>query len=265
MSTHRKITWAAFVALFGLFGLSCGEAPTAADGPSAQPQFAKGGKGGNKGKSVTYPLILTIYGNHDAGAGPVAEGPRILGDGSDPAGTSVYEDGVDGVEATAAGSDGGRLIMRTDQNPGPRKFWVDLRGEIPIGESDLEPPACGTGDSDTDDSDTDPCTGKGYIVTSSPDPDDETSRLAVLWNDDTYQWRLSYGRGCENDDLKPSEEVAVEVGIDPQGNPTWTFVATDQRAWLLRWPVSGNWRKGMTCLGNVVAPFRLRFSFKPEG
>ena len=260
MSTHRKITWAAFVALFGLFGLSCGEVPTAADAPSAHPQFAKGGKGGNKGKSATYPLILTIYGNYapPPAAGP-GDGGRILGDGSDPAGTSVYVDGVDGVEATAAGSDGGRLIMRTDQNPGSRQFWVDLRGATLDPEPGLDPlPACGTGA-------TSPCTGSGYIVASPPDTPGGTSRLSVLWNDELYQWRLSYGRGCKNDDMKPDEEVAVTVGTDSQDKPTWTFEATNQRAWLLRWPISGNWRKGMRCLGNVAAPFLLRFAFKPEG
>ena len=255
MATRRRSPWAICVALLGLYGLSCEQAPTAADATASQPQLAKGG---DKGKPEDPPLMLTIYGNYAPGSQPGSGDPRILGDGYYALpDSSVYEDGLDGVEATASGSDGGRLIMRTDQNPGTPQFWVDLRGAVLLPAPGAEPlHACGTGD-------TEPCTGKGYIVTNTNDLESNgDAGLGVLWNDETHQWRLSYGKGCRNDDLKPEHELPGVAETDSQGNPiAWTFEATTQRAWLLRWPISGNWRKGMTCLGSVEAPLRVRFEF----
>jgi hypothetical protein len=257
MKRHRNVAVTVFAVLIGFVWLSCSDLSTSADVNATGPSFAKGGKGG--GKPTTYPVALTIYGNYAPGVEPSTADPRILGDGFDPLDpeTSVYEDGEPGVQATSSGSDGGKLIMRTDQNPGPRTFWVDLRGATLVPEPGEDPPpACGTGA-------TQPCTGKGYITTNTPEQGKVTSRLAVLWNDGVYQWRLSYGRGCRNDDMKPDQEVPVTIEIDSQGDPiAWVFKATDQRAWLLRWPNKGNWRKGMTCLGNVLAPFRLRYELR---
>ena len=255
MKIQQSVAPTVFAMLIGLICLSCSDFSTSPDADATGPRFAKGGKGG--GKPTTYPVDLTIYGNYAPGFELGSGDPRILGDGLDPLATSVYQDGVDGVEATASGSDGGKLIMRTDQNPEPRQFWVDLSGTTIEPEPGEEPrPACGTGG-------TEACTGKGYITTNTPDPGDDKARLAVLWNDGIYQWRLSYGRGCKNDDMKPDQEVPVTIETDSQGDPiAWVFEATDQRAWLLRWPLKGNWRKGMTCLGNVEAPFRLRYALR---
>ena len=257
MKRHRNVALTVFAVLIAFVWLSCSDLSTSADVDATGPRFAKGGKGG--GKPTTYPVDFTIHGNYDAlGLGPGDRDPRILGDGSDPLGTSVYEDGVDGVQATSSGSDGGKLIMRTYQNPGPRTFWVDLRGATLVPEPGEEPPpACGTGA-------TQPCTGKGYITTGTPDQGESKARLAVLWNDGVYQWRLFYGKGCRNDDLKPENEVPVTIETDPQGDPiAWVFEATtDQRAWLLRWPNQGNWRKGMTCFGYVEAPLKVRYELR---
>jgi len=256
MKRHRNVAVTVFAVLIGFVWLSCSDLSTSADVDATGPRFAKGG-----GKPTTYPVALTIYGNYAPGVEPSTADPRILGDGFYPASTSdstVYEDGgVDGVQATSSGSDGGKLIMRTDQNPGPRTFWVDLRGATLKPETGEDPPpACGTGA-------TQPCTGKGYITTNTPEQGTVTSRLAVLWNDGVYQWRLSYGRGCRNDDMKPLQEVPVEIETDPEGNPiAWVFEAKFQRAWLLRWPNKGNWRKGMTCFGSVVAPFKVRYELR---
>ena len=258
MKRHRNVAVTVFAVLIGFVWLSCSDLSTSADVDATGPRFAKGGKGG--GKPTTYPLDLTIHGNYYApGPGPGDGDPRILGDGL--AGTSeysVYEDGVDGVQATSSGSDGGKLIMRTDQNPGPRTFWVDLRGATLVPEDGEElRSACGT-----DTEKTQPCTGKGYITTNTPDQDGK-SRLAVLWNDGAYQWRLFYGKGCRNDDLKPENEVLVTIETDPQGDPiAWVFEATEERAWLLRWPNQGNWRKGMTCFGYVEAPLKVRYELR---
>jgi hypothetical protein len=94
-----------------------------------------------------------------------------------------------------------------------------------------------------------------------PQPGPRTARLSVFWKDANWQYRMSYGRTCANDEFIESNQVDVTEILNGSGAVLgWLFeTTTAQDAWVRRMAIKGGGKNRDQCLGRVKAPFRIRF------
>ncbi len=91
-------------------------------------------------------------------------------------------------------------------------------------------------------------------------PGPRTARLSAFWLDGGFQYRLTFGRTCQNDELVLDNYLDVEEVRDGARLIGWDFVATTQYGYLRRWPAKG--RSRQECLGRVQTPFTIKFRLK---
>ena len=264
----KRVPPISLAAIALILAAACGEAPTDPVDDSTTPQFAKKGKGppGKPGKQPTLPLTVVIESNYNAGSAPAtAAANRLLADGG-----STYIDGVEGVQAFVRDENADESIISGStwldlRDSDARTFWVDLRRAADGSCVVVDPAAwsiddaCCTGELGFP---TLPCQSTQYLNTRVPDvPGPKTARLSAFWLDGGYQYRVTFGRTCQNDEIVPENYVDVEEVRDGAAALIgWDFVATTQYGYLLRWPTKGRPRK--ECLGRVQAPFTVQFRLR---
>jgi hypothetical protein len=267
----KRVPPISLTAIALILAAACGEAPTDPVDDSTTLRFAKKGKS-PPGKRPTLPLTVVIESDYDPDQAPLNDAAnRLLADGR-----GDYIDGVEGVQAFVRDENADESIISGStwldlRDSDARTFWVDLRpaadGTSVVVDPEAPPPplipwsidnACGTDEQGWDS--TLPCESTQYLSTRVPDtPGPKTARLAAFWVDGGYQYRLFFGKTCQNDEIVPENYLDV-VEVQDEAGAGWDFVATTQYGYLLRRPTKGRPRK--ECLGRVQAPFRVQFRLK---
>ena len=254
----KRALTTALASAITLAAAGCSEAPTAIPIDTPEPQFAKGGKG-RPPPDDRSALTATIVGDYDPSQPPSgALAPRILGDG-DLVYDGSYLDGAQDVVAHVWGSGSTWLDLRGSTL---RTFWVDLRGAqvVRTPEFDWTADACGT---DEFGAPTQPCESTQYFSTGVPaDLVDGSGKagFGVFWKADGYQYRLTYGKKCNNNlPIDDRDYVDVVELTDDQGVIGWEFTATTAQDAFLSRSGKTKGKEKIECLGNVKVPFTVRF------